>query len=415
MEVLKRKISANSLVITVVLSFIIVSICFSIMLISYYYSGSQLKYISSIRLGDDLESGINILLLETDFTGEEKSETISVYSDSKDSVTLKRSTWGTLRYNYVNAFNQLGNKEQSFFSSNDVPDSLNCALYLVDHQRPLSISKTTQIDGAIYLPAAGIVEQRYSANIVGDQRPSFGKLPTFNQELQTSYTALINSFTNKTNICNTAMIGGIISQKFNDSLLNINSNETIQLLSGSYTGKIIISSSKSIVINAGVICKNIIVIAPKIIFKDGFKGTLQAFATDSLIIGSDCLLEYPSVLMLKQNVESKEQSRLFVGNRTMISGSVFCISTKIGYPKIMAEFRENSVVEGLVFVHGFLDLRSKVYGTVFTDFFIHRDDVAMLENRLTAPLISRSGLPFFLTPPSGFSNSESLKIICWIE
>lgn len=415
MQNLRSKYAANSLMMTLILALIIVTICFSIIVISYYNKTSQLQYISDTKLYDNLESGVNILLADTNFPTDVKIDTLKLFADDEDSTIMQTSIWGIVKYNHLCSFNHLGKKEQSFFSSTAVPDSLNCALFLVDHQRPLNVAKNARIDGVVYLPRAGISEQNNVSQVLGEHRLSGRQLPTFNRELIKCVEKLINKYTINVANRNLAMINQSVMQSFNDSSINISSTGDIELLSGNFSGNIIISSAKTIIINAGVICNNIIIAAPKVVFKDGFTGKLQVFATDSLITGSNCTFEYPSVLYLKKNKNIAEQALLIVGNGTALSGSIICLAEENEYPNIMAEFKQNTFVKGLVYVHGFLDLKSVVYGTVITDFFIYRNDVATFENYFAASLLNRAGLPSFLVPPAGFSSSNRSIIIDWIN
>ena len=89
-----------------------------------------------------------------------------------------------------------------------------------------------------------------------------------------------------------------------DSIRNSFSNEPIEInargrLSGiTITGNVIITSADSLAVSSTAHLEDVIIIAPKVSFEKGFKGSVQVFANRSITVGSGARLEYPSVLYL---------------------------------------------------------------------------------------------------------------------
>ncbi|MEO1437949.1 MAG: hypothetical protein AAFV80_20575 [Bacteroidota bacterium] len=79
-----------------------------------------------------------------------------------------------------------------------------------------------------------------------------------------------------------------------------------------WKGKILVIAQNSIVVEANAHLEQVILIAPSIQFKKGFQGSIQAYASDQLIVEEEVQLHYPSILgFIDKNPEEKGQFSIF--------------------------------------------------------------------------------------------------------
>ncbi|NJK96560.1 MAG: hypothetical protein HC905_18035 [Bacteroidales bacterium] len=126
---------------------------------------------------------------------------------------------------------------------------------------------------------------------------------------------------------------------------------------------------------------NIILYAPKIEIEDGFTGSLQLFACDTLLVGEKCTLRFPSFIAVMEPtgnrpiIEIKKDTRI-LGDVVMLSRS----ESK----HIIAECRVGSgtSVSGTIFCEGRLELNGSVSGQIYCKSFLLRTRSSEYENHL---------------------------------
>lgn len=114
-------------------------------------------------------------------------------------------------------------------------------------------------------------------------------------------------------------------------------------------GEITITASDSL--------EDIIVIADKITIDDGFNGSVQCFARDSIFVGANVILKYPSGLYSQQYIS--------IGDNSHVNGYVIVESREFS-PKKSNYIQERSAkVRGLLFIDGVAQLQGIVTGTAY--------------------------------------------------
>ncbi len=297
------------------------------------------------------------------------------------------------------------------------------ALYLADQDKPLSLCGNTLIKGTCYLPKAGVKRayiegQSFSGDklIDGPVKESQREIPEINKELIKSIT----SFAQKAVSDIPASTGEEAGQ---DSIINSFENNTICIVSTGplridrkvYHGNIALISRKSIKISAGADLKDIILFAPRIEIEENFSGNLQAFATDTLIVGKKCKLAYPSVMgLISKNKTGSPM--LLVGEETEIAGAVFAIQEeKKDIPVLVKVILEkNAKLTGQLYTDGVLDLKGIVYGTVLCSRFILSTPSSVYENHLLNAIIDNSKLSPYYAGIQLTKNVSVKKIVKWL-
>jgi hypothetical protein len=144
-------------------------------------------------------------------------------------------------------------------------------------------------------------------------------------------------------------------------------------------GNIIIASTDSIYISSSCRLEDVIIIAPKITFESKFEGTLQAFATDKLVLEKNVKLGYPSVVMM--HCKKATDSEIVIKENSSIFGAIVLYGNSaddIRKNTILIE--ENSKIEADIYCTGNLICKSDINGSVYTNLLSYQTQSATYEN-----------------------------------
>ncbi len=419
-----KKLRGSSLVVTVVIALVLAILCSSLILLAYYNRQNEQTSDIEFRLNNNIESAINLVLADSIIYVSLQTDRLDLFQEGNDSVVISRRLWGLFQVGDINAFYGRFSRKKTFFYGSALPDSLNGCLYLADHQRSLSLVRETKLVGDAYLSKAGL-----KAGYIDQQGFSFDKL--IEGEIKISNKALpglseevTGNIKNLLGICHdTAQTKGMqlyidqdsIFRSFADvPLLIFKSGKTI-LENCNLNGQVIIFSDSILEISSTAMLKDVILVAPSIRIKEGFRGTVQAIANDSLIVENNCFLDYPSSLILQKRETETLQNRLIIGEGCKISGIVISLCDNDDLYKSYIGMGAKTIINGVVYAMGYLNLGANVTGTVLTDFFIHKTPSVIYENYLADIEINRKKLSgFFLASPL-FKGQSKKGILQWVN
>ncbi|NAY93523.1 hypothetical protein GTQ34_16570, partial [Muricauda sp. JGD-17] len=244
----------------------------------------------------------------------------STLLDSDDSdgikVTLVRSYWGVFeKFVAISKF-----RKNRFIKTALIGGKLDqdfAALYLQDNNRPLVIAGKSKITGKAFLPTQGIRPggiggefYRFKTPIFGGMQQSSSKLPTINHELRTNLKTLLKQSLTGMEKSHMAYRDELKLANSFASPIKFIYGDLLRISGANLAGNIVLKANGTIIIEANSIIKDVLFVAPKIIIENGFKGTLQAIASESINVEKNVVLEYPSALV----VESKETPNRKVSN-----------------------------------------------------------------------------------------------------
>lgn len=313
--------------------------------------------------------------------------------DTASKVQLKRLPWGAFEIIYCSSKIrkkgiskiQLVGQNSTFFDG--------VAIYLVDKKQPLSLSGNTKINGDVFLPEAGVkrayVEGRSfkgTTLINGEIKKSSEQIPDLNAFLDKSIERTKGRTPNlmKDSIGELELLlqQGRLYQKFSKPTVLYKQKGDIELKNITLSGNIIIQSDSTIRLHRTADLKNVILFGKKIIFETGYKGQLQAFATDTLIVGEKSEFFYPSVLATYGKVNSGTQL-IEIKNESVVSGIVFQERAKVASNDLsIIKLNEESVIEGQIYTKGSVNVTGAVAGVVICSNFNLRTSSSIYENYL---------------------------------
>jgi hypothetical protein len=419
-------IKASSLFYAIVISIIIAIVSSSLILFAYLNRIAFDNIQTQQHLDLNADSGLNLLMSQQSLVEPGQSTTIDLYSSGEDSVFLNRRFWG--------AFEVLVSKAifhnryvQRIAEVGCLTDSSNAySIYLADEGKPLALCGKTLIKGTAFLPKSG-VERAYIEGqnftgktlVEGPIKTSKNALPEFNPEL----IQYIQRLLKEKKISDTDSLIGIerpfsgdsIHNGFTNNSLVLSVSGPIKIQNGSYTGNVAIISDTLITVSATAILKDIILAAPKIIFEEGFKGNLQTFASDSIIVKKNVSFYYPSVLGIVA-AKAEKNCAIVLNENDSITGSLFAYQVTIdSYKRAGILIGSKSVVTGQIYSSGYIDMEGTLFGSLMSSKFLLVTPSSVYENHLLNAVIDQPALPAYFTGITLIHGPGSKRIVKWLN
>jgi hypothetical protein len=413
-------IKASSLYIVIIVALVIAVICSSLIVAAYYYNEQYQKKFRFDRMQNNVLSGVNLLGA---FSEEQK---YSLFNNDIDSVNIKTMMWGMFDVGMVQAFINQDTLSSAFSYANQIDSSRWASLYLIDEDRPLSVSGKTIIKGDVYLPKAG-VRSAYVNNtayegdekiISGHQYASSKQLPPLNLK---KIEVLDQMFTKNNGADHHPIKEDSIHNSFFFPVRMVHFQKDLSTLSRiKLSGHLVIFSDTLLTIENTAQLENILVFARSIRVKSGFRGNCQLFARDSITVEQDCRFTYPSCLALLKSADKTVSlpAGISIGEKTIFDGIIFAYEKEPGKLKAIIRIDKNAVINGEVYSPGIVLLKDDVTinGSIVTNRFLYQSSYTAYENYLINTRIDSHKLsPYYLTSPVMSSSNKKRKVLQWLE
>ena len=389
-------IKASSLIYAIYICLIIALICGAMLYIANLFNQLNIYYTTHEELYIHNQSLVNYALHNPDSGIPEDEESNNINS----MITVKQ--YGLLSLLVAKSIINSDTVSSIHFTGQK-PEKSTC-LYLSNINRSLSYSGKVKLVGKKHLPSK-YIRDIYINNIsnqleeTGTTVLSTGNLPEIKTEL---LLFLKNKFVPNTTL------------PFKDSIFFnsfLNSTKIVELPTSTISnidvrGNFILLSKDSLIIKKTAKLNDVIVISPKIIFEDGFTGSLQAIASKSIVAGENVSLNYPSYLCIYN--ESLEDSSIKIGKSIYCAGGILmCGFPLMAMESNVTEIAEGGKIIGDIYCKGTLTLNSNVYGTVFTNKFLHKTNTSKYENCISGIEINSSKRPEYFVSFNLFNSEKS--------
>jgi hypothetical protein len=415
-------IKASALYIVIVIALVIGVLCSALIVTAYYYKVQYQKKFRYDRLQTNLSSGIHILL-GTATSTYAKEQVIDLYQDGQDSVSLKTIPWGLYTIGLCKSLIQKDTLFKAFTIANTIDSAKWAALYLIDEDRPLSVSGQTQIRGNVFIPKGGVREayvdgKAYTGDkrlVTGQKHNSERTLPV----LQTDRLAYLSQF--KTNFTDTVLphTDSLSTSYFAPTRVISFKMKPETLSHIKLSGNMVLYSDTLIVIDGTCTLQNIIVYAKSIHVNEGFHGTCQLFATDSITIEKNSILDYPSCLgVLRYQNDKHTQGKITIGENCKVTGAVFTYEKEKSTLQTLIDLGKNVKVYGQVYVQGLVRFNKggDIKGSLFTNRFLYQSSYTTYENYLINTSLDMKGLSsYYLSSPLFPVCAKKQKVLQWLE
>lgn len=304
------------------------------------------------------------------------------------------------------------------------------ALFLQDNNRPLVVVGITHIEGKAYLPKQGIRTGNISGTpyygkslVYGPSLSSKDHLPEMNTAIDMHLKELLHGTFNSGNGVVKSFEGERqLTNSFQEPTIYLLGNGSITLNEASFIGNICLISDRKITVPSQCKLKDVVLIAPEIVIQDGVKGNFQAIAKEKLTVGKNCVLSYPSTLIIRQDEKKPstdsgalpEPYQLLVDENSVINGLVvFLGNDDTPNYRTQVLIEKNAEVRGQLYCTMNTELKGTVYGSVFTKGFVANQFGSIYQNHLYNARIEEEKLPAFFAGML-LENQKSKKVAKWL-
>jgi len=317
--------------------------------------------------------------------------------ESFKSVTVRQDTWGA--FQRISSYSKIKTFEFNKIAliGDGMPKTNRTALYLENTNKPLVVVGTTRIEGDAYLSDKGIRPGNISgqsyygtALLYGDMKLSSQQLPQLDKDILNTiktYQDDMDGYSNDQFFSLDTMRS--YSNSFFDPVRIAYSTNAIILDYKALNGHVIVKSETSINVTTTSHLKDIILIAPKIIIDDDAKSNFQAIATDSIIVGENVQLSYPSALVLSpkkqsdSNEENTNTNQIIINKNSTLKGIVLSLGRKkLNNYNAQIQIKETANIHGELYCKGNVELEGTVYGSVYSSGFVAHQNGSVYQNHI---------------------------------
>jgi|LakMenEpi03Aug12_release.lakeMendotaPanAssembly.Ray.scaffolds.fasta_scaffold03698_12 hypothetical protein len=415
-----RKVPASALYFVLIISLIVLVLISTFISFIYFQRQYFSTYEGEKRVNDNIHYAEILFANDEAFrTNLRDSITFDLFGLGDDTVQLRQSDWGLFKLIKVKAHykNTSRNRVMLYANALSDTDTINCTLYLRDKKNILSLAGNTKISGICYLPKAGvkpaIVEGKPFQGkklIDGEIKNSTSLLPLLDSTILKQAIKLFDSTYLKEKFApyvSISVLEGNIAQSFSNNPKVYISKTGINIRNTNISGHCILYSSKELNIYSDASLSDVILIAPIVRLKKGFKGNVQIFAKDTLLIEAGVKLSYPSILFAYQTKEN--DSKISLENDVSIIGTILSVDESVDDKNGRIVVAKGVVIKGNIWCEGYLDFNGTIEGGIVAHKFIMNTTATIYENHLLDVSINKTlRSNKFLYPSMFFSKKVSL-------
>lgn len=410
-------VKAAALYIVIIVSILVAVISVSLLTVAFYYRLGQQKKLRFERLHYNITSGMN-LLLSKNYIASDTLNRLDLYEEKKDSLELGKTKWGVFDLNTIKAFEQTDTLKQSFLTGCIFEDQ--SALYLADEDRPLSLSGSTQIIGNGEVPKSGLKQAYVDGKGYEGKELIKGKIKDSSRELPALDQRIIDSLSqwfNKEGLAIPA--GDSVTNSFFEPLRIYRLKGGKERLDNKILkGHLVLISDSILSIGRDVQLQDLQIFAPAIVIEEGFKGSCQLFARDSIIIGKHSVFGYPSFAGVLKPEKGTSQSKIKLGEGSRFYGTLFSYEKERSELQTLISIDKDCLVKGEVYATGYIKFEKpvSVQGKVYAKRFIMQTPATLYENYLIDISLDRKSLSrYYLSSFLIKASQTNPKILKWLN
>ncbi|WMJ72544.1 hypothetical protein RCC89_05125 [Cytophagaceae bacterium ABcell3] len=403
------KLGGNAYFVVIAISLMISTLCSSLLYLVLVRNLEYKEFDSYCRLVSLSKSGINIAL-SSDSPEAGDSLFFHLSDDFNDTVVVKKNIWGCFEICSVHSKYNRKSLDKYFLSGVENKLVKDYALYLADHNVPFRLGDA-YVNGDCYLPKGKFEKVGFSSKgvIKGKLYNSSASVP----KPDTSFLKYVGLSGSHLMVKEWMVDVDLPSfNSFSGPTQYIHITEYLNI-KDSIKGNMVIFCDKEVKVAAGAHTDDIIIIAPVVTFEAGFEGSLQVFARDSIVVGENCKLLYPSILCNVKHQSSMFQPHIRIGKFSSLKGAIFTIDNSSDFQKPLIILEEGVYVEGFVSTGGFVRLRGMIAGNVSANKLIGRK--ADCINCLSEAQIDPYALSSHYVSPVIYGSGLRKKLIKWLD
>ncbi|MDG1332925.1 MAG: hypothetical protein P8P74_11395 [Crocinitomicaceae bacterium] len=330
---------------------------------------------------------------------------------SGDTSEITRRDWGAFRVIVAETHHKVGSVNKSAIVGYET-DETHPALYVPERKQTIKLCGETRIEGTAFIGERGAERGHIAGQSYKGDKLIYGKLKRSERSIPGLKSNLKNENIQKyrENCIKIDPVQKDTTFAFSEPTRLVTLTDQL-FLQNSISGNVILHSFDTIVVMSNCQLENVILIAPNVRFESGFKGSVQVIAHETIRLGEDVKLNYPSALILNEEHknESLDQHGIFLGENAQVLGGVLLFSQKPNPRKALHLKLENARIGGLVYNLGETELNGEVIGYLYTNQFTLRAGGGQYTNHLLNAKISSDLLPKEMIVPNWLTNSKVTK------
>lgn len=369
----------------ILVSVLVALLLSSFLLFTYTYSSFSLR---TNQLLDNIDASNNGISYMTR-AEVQIIDSLSLVLDEVP-VLLKTSLWGA--YQLVHSKGGAGStafEKVALLGAGHRAEA--AGIYLENNQLPLVLAGNTYIEGDAYTPddiikPGSIAGHYYFGNqlIHGRRFKSEEKLPALNAEWRSYVQEMLHFIPSAEDV--------VVGLENTGTSFFLNRQVIFQenkiFLDQSLSGNIIVVSRQEIEVLAFAKLDQVLLIAPKVIFKSGFEGNAHVISEEA-IVEENVRLHYPSsiTVLAREGEELKPEDvykpKIIIGQKSIFEGNIlFLDSSEDEGHKNDVLLAEDSFIEGNVYSEGYTELRGTVSGSIYTRYFVANQSGSLYINHI---------------------------------
>jgi cytoskeletal protein CcmA (bactofilin family) len=408
-------LKAGALYFSIVIAFFIAVISASLIMLAAHYRNSYLKEIRFNRLQNNLSAGVKYVLASDDLSGR---QTIDLFGDESDSLIIERRQWGLYELAIVKTFILQDTLKKAIWIGRCTDSTV---LYLSDEDRPLSVSGNTKITGNVEIPKAGMKKSYAEGKPYANDKMIYGGKSSFSSRtLKPVDQILLKLITDKLEFNSNHLPELEITElnaSFLDSTQSYKLAQKANLKAVNLNGNIMLFADSSITISASSKLNGVQLFAPFIKIEDGFKGNCQLFAMDSIRIGNQVNLDYPSVVAVIRTAASGTLPQITLGENVSFEGIIFTHEDKRSALQTIISLGKKNHIKGEIFSTGMVKLEKGIVidGKVSCNRFIMQTPTTLYENFLIDVTFNNKARSKYYLSTNLFDNNKEKKVLKWLN
>ncbi len=356
-----------------------------------------------------VESALLLYQLDSTFMQRlDKNNSILLFDDQPQSaVTIHKSNWGL--YELVTAETHDKKLKKRCLMGYRADTGISPALYVSDNGQAFTLAGNSNLKGLAYLPENDLLYSQVESDFYSGEylENSFIKQSSEDLPEHIEYAQAMQ---------NLKGIHPQVTPLNKVSLKNSFAENTLYLQSntvpgGTIKGNIVIHSDQKIEIHNDTYIEDAILVAPKVIIHDGFRGNLQVISSDTVLLGEEVVLNYPSGIFIP---EAGQDSYIEIGPKSRVNGYViFCRQEEDKEEKLSPHYYQNDStrVRGLVWIEGISQIHGGITGSLYGQDINYYTSEGYYRNILyNAKVYSSDAMAY----PFWLKSNHGKKIVKWV-
>jgi len=375
------RLKAGALQYTMLVAFVVMLIT-GFLILSYYLNGRMVDdQIILQRLHNRVESALNTYISDPESLYDPATIQVQVFEEVAEPIEIAISNWGAYKVLHAIGKQFRFTVDRTVLAGADILEAKLPAIYLTDNKRYLTVSGKNIIVGDCLLPKYGVDRGRFGGEgfsgkdaVVGSIKQSDERLPALSPSLLVGFQSLLAAEVATDTSLNQKDLSVYknLTRSFAETPLLIESFGVVDLQNISLYGHIVVQSDTLVMVDASTHLDNVIIVAPYIEIKSGFRGNVQLVASKKIGIGEDCVLEMPSSAVLLEADpadEFEDPHSVQFGKGTFFAGVVILQSASGINNRSRITIEENATVYGQIYSDNFIEHKGIVYGSMYANKF----------------------------------------------